>query len=136
LWPKPIKFTPVAYIALPGLTDGPLKVISGATVLVVPTEEPEFRLLDGGCWLAELIERRIVADTRNQLNADVLRRVGCEVHGVCRSANAFPSRILHEPFLNSLRIGHHEIDVVCLLITVQQPLPVSDLGLLELDGSA
>jgi len=48
LWPKPIKFTPVAYIALPCLTDGPLKVISGATVLVVPTEWPEFRLLDWG----------------------------------------------------------------------------------------
>lgn len=30
------------------LTDGPLKVIPGATVLVVPTEWPEFRLLDWG----------------------------------------------------------------------------------------
>lgn len=65
------------------VTDDPLKVASGAAVLVVLTEWPEFRLLD---WarLAELVERRIVIDTRNLLDADVLRRVGFEVRGIGR----------------------------------------------------
>jgi hypothetical protein len=106
LWPKPIKFTPVAYIALPGLTDGPLKVISGATVLVVPTEWPEFRLLDWG----RLVERRIVVSTP----ATCLTPTCCagsvsRVRDACRSASTLPSRILHEPFLNSMRIGHHRM---------------------------
>jgi len=71
------------------VTDDPLKVASGAAVLVVLTEWPEFRLLDWG-RLAELVERRIVVDTRNLLDADVLRRVGFEVCGIGRR----PSRAL------------------------------------------
>jgi UDPglucose 6-dehydrogenase len=77
--------------AVPGLTDDvqvtddPLKVASGAAALVVLTEWPEFRLLDWG-RLAELVERRIVIDTRNLLDADMLRRVGFEVRGVGRSS--------------------------------------------------
>ena len=98
MWPKPTKFTPVAYIALPSLTGGPLKVLSGSTVLVVPTEWPEFRLLDWG----RLVERRIVVDTRNLLDAEVLRPVGFEVRGACRSAKR-SHPVLHEPFLNSMR---------------------------------
>jgi len=75
--------------AVPGMTDDlqvtddPLKVASGAAALVVLTEWPEFRLLDWG-RLAELVERRIVVDTRNLLDADVLRRVGFEVRGIGR----------------------------------------------------
>jgi UDPglucose 6-dehydrogenase len=71
------------------VTDDPLKVASGAAALVVLTEWPEFRLLD---WarLAELVEHRIVIDTRNLLDADVLRRVGFEVRGIGRR----PSRAL------------------------------------------
>jgi UDPglucose 6-dehydrogenase len=71
------------------VTDDPVKVAAGAAVLVVLTEWPEFRLLD---WarLAELVEHRIVIDTRNLLDADVLRRVGFEVRGIGRR----PSRAL------------------------------------------
>jgi UDPglucose 6-dehydrogenase len=67
------------------VTDDPLKVASGAAALVVLTEWPEFRLLDWG-QLAELVARRIVIDTRNLLDADVLRRVGFEVRGIGRKA--------------------------------------------------
>jgi UDPglucose 6-dehydrogenase len=67
------------------VTDDPLKVASGAAALVVLTEWPEFRLLDWG-QLAELVQRRIVVDTRNLLDADVLRRVGFEVRGIGRRA--------------------------------------------------
>lgn len=68
------------------VTDDPVKVASGAAALVVLTEWPEFRLLDWG-RLAELVERRIVIDTRNLLDADVLRRVGFEVRGIGRRAS-------------------------------------------------
>jgi UDPglucose 6-dehydrogenase len=84
-----IGYDPAVPVAVPGITDDlqvtddPLKVASGAAVLVVLTEWPEFRLLDWG-RIAELIERRIVIDTRNLLDADVLRRVGFEVRGIGR----------------------------------------------------
>lgn len=87
-----IGYDPGVPAAVPGLTDDvqvtddPLKVASGAAALVVLTEWPEFRLLDWG-RLAELVERRIVIDTRNLLDADVLRRVGFEVRGVGRSSS-------------------------------------------------
>jgi UDPglucose 6-dehydrogenase len=84
-----IGYDPGVPTAVPGMTDDlqvtddPLKVASGAAALVVLTEWPEFRLLDWG-QLAELVERRIVVDTRNLLDADVLRRVGFEVRGIGR----------------------------------------------------
>lgn len=84
-----IGYDPGVPAAVPGMTDDlqvtddPLKVASGAAALVVLTEWPEFRLLDWG-RLAELVERRIVVDTRNLLDADVLRRVGFEVRGIGR----------------------------------------------------
>lgn len=84
-----IGYDPEVPAAVPGMTDDlqvsddPLKVASGAAALVVLTEWPEFRLLDWG-RLAELVERRIVIDTRNLLDADVLGRVGFEVRGVGR----------------------------------------------------
>lgn len=84
-----IGYDPAVPVAVSGITDDlqvtddPLKVASGAAVLVVLTEWPEFRLLDWG-RIAELIERRIVIDTRNLLDADVLRRVGFEVRGIGR----------------------------------------------------
>jgi UDPglucose 6-dehydrogenase len=84
-----IGYDPGVPAAVPGITDDlqvtddPLKVASGAAVLVVLTEWPEFRLLDWG-RLAELVDRRVVIDTRNLLDADVLRRVGFEVRGIGR----------------------------------------------------
>ena len=84
-----IGYDPGVPAAVPGVTDDlqvtddPIKVASGAAALVVLTEWPEFRLLDWG-RLAELVERRIVVDTRNLLDADVLRRVGFEVRGIGR----------------------------------------------------
>ncbi|MDQ3761480.1 MAG: UDP-glucose/GDP-mannose dehydrogenase family protein [Actinomycetota bacterium] len=87
-----IGYDPGVPAAVPGLTDDlqvtddPLKVASGAAALVVLTEWPEFRLLDWG-RLAALVERRIVIDTRNLLDVDVLRRVGFEVRGVGRRAS-------------------------------------------------
>jgi len=86
-----IGYDPSVRAAVPGMTDDlqitddPIKVASGAAALVVLTEWPEFRVLDWGL-LAELVERRVVVDTRNLLDADVLRRVGFEVRGVGRRA--------------------------------------------------
>ncbi|MGH3685562.1 MAG: UDP-glucose dehydrogenase family protein [Pseudonocardiaceae bacterium] len=86
-----IGYDPEVPTAVPGMTDDlqvcddPLKVASGAAALVVLTEWPEFRRLDWG-RLAELVERRIVVDTRNLLDADVLGRVGFEVRGIGRRA--------------------------------------------------
>jgi UDPglucose 6-dehydrogenase len=90
-----IGYDPGVPAAVPGITDDlqvtddPLKVVSGAAALVLLTEWPEFRVLDWG-RLAELVERRIVIDTRNLLDADVLRRVGFEV----RSLGRRPARAL------------------------------------------
>jgi UDPglucose 6-dehydrogenase len=90
-----IGYDPAVPAAVPGMTDDlqvtddPIKVASGATALVVLTEWPEFRVLDWG-RLAELVERRIVVDTRNLLDADVLRRVGFEVRGVGRRGATRP----------------------------------------------
>lgn len=75
--------------AVPGMTDDlhvvddPLKVASGAAVLVVLTEWPEFRVLDWAA-LADVVTTRTVIDTRNLLDPDVPRRVGFTVHGVGR----------------------------------------------------
>ncbi len=86
-----IGYDPAVPAAVPGLTDNlevtddPDKVAAGAAALVVLTEWPEFRVLDWG-RLAKLVHRRIVVDTRNLLDADVLGRVGFEVRGIGRRA--------------------------------------------------
>ncbi len=84
-----VAYDPGVRGAVPGLTDDvevaddPVKAAHGAAALVVLTEWPEFRVLD---WrrLAEVVSGRVVIDTRNLLDADVLRRVGFEVRGVGR----------------------------------------------------
>jgi UDPglucose 6-dehydrogenase len=63
------------------VADNPLKAADGVAALVVLTEWPEFRVLDWG-HIAELVVGRVVVDTRNLLDPDVLRRVGFDVHGV------------------------------------------------------
>ena len=84
-----VGYDPGVCAAVPGttddvvVTDDPVKVASGAAAIVVLTEWPEFRVLDWG-RLAEVVEHRVVIDTRNLLDADVLRRVGFEVRGVGR----------------------------------------------------
>ncbi len=84
-----VGYDPGVRAAVPGMTDDvevtddPVKVASGAAAIVVLTEWPEFRVLDWG-RLAEVVEHRVVIDTRNLLDADVLRRVGFEVRGVGR----------------------------------------------------
>jgi UDPglucose 6-dehydrogenase len=84
-----VGYDPGVCAAVPGMTDDvevtddPVKVASGAAAIVVLTEWPEFRVLDWG-RLAEVVEHRVVIDTRNLLDADVLRRVGFEVRGVGR----------------------------------------------------
>ncbi|MGH3912406.1 MAG: UDP-glucose dehydrogenase family protein [Pseudonocardiaceae bacterium] len=90
-----IAYDPAVPTAVPGLTDGlevaddPIKVASGAAALVVLTEWPEFRVLDWG-RMAELVAARVVIDTRNLLDPDILRRVGFEVRGVGRQAVPAP----------------------------------------------
>jgi UDPglucose 6-dehydrogenase len=68
---------------LAGITvvDDPTQVAKGAEAIVLLTEWPEFRTLD---WpaLAGLVGRPIVVDTRNLLDADVLRRAGFTFHAL------------------------------------------------------
>lgn len=70
---------------LAGITvvDDPAQVAKGADGLVLLTEWPEFRTLD---WpaLAGMTARPIVVDTRNLLDADVLRRAGFTFHALGR----------------------------------------------------
>ncbi|MGE3285938.1 MAG: UDP-glucose/GDP-mannose dehydrogenase family protein [Pseudonocardia sp.] len=65
------------------VVDDPALVAKGADALVVLTEWPEFRALD---WpaLATVARRPTVVDTRNLLDADVLRRAGFTVHTLGR----------------------------------------------------
>jgi UDPglucose 6-dehydrogenase len=82
-------FDPGCPAAVPGRTDAvtvvddPLRVAKDAAALVVLTEWPEFRQLDWGA-LAELVERRVVIDTRNLLDPDAVRRAGFSWIGVGR----------------------------------------------------
>jgi UDPglucose 6-dehydrogenase len=82
-----VGYDPGVPTAVPGMTDdvevadNPLKAADGVAALVVLTEWPEFRVLDWG-HIAELVVGRVVVDTRNLLDPDVLRRVGFDVHGV------------------------------------------------------
>jgi UDPglucose 6-dehydrogenase len=84
-----VGYDPAIRGAVPGMTDDlqvvddPLKVASGAAVLVVLTEWPEFRVLDWAA-LAGVTAGHTVIDTRNLLDPDVLRRVGFHVQGIGR----------------------------------------------------
>jgi UDPglucose 6-dehydrogenase len=75
--------------AVPGMTDAvtvvdePLLVAKGADALVVLTEWPEFRSLDWAA-VAGALTSRVVVDTRNLLDSDVLRRAGISWVGVGR----------------------------------------------------
>jgi UDPglucose 6-dehydrogenase len=75
--------------AVPGVTDDvvvvddPLLAAKDADALVVLTEWPEFRSLDWAA-LAATLSGRVVVDTRNLLDPDVLRRAGISWIGVGR----------------------------------------------------
>ncbi|QUG99472.1 UDP-glucose/GDP-mannose dehydrogenase family protein [Saccharopolyspora erythraea] len=66
------------------LVDDPYQAAKGAAGLVVLTEWQEFRTVD---WarVAELLDGPVVVDTRNHLDADVLRRAGLSWLGVGRT---------------------------------------------------
>ena len=74
---------------VPGVTDAvtvvdePLLAAKDADALVVLTEWPEFRALDWAA-VAGVMGNRIVVDTRNLLDPDVLRRAGLAWVGVGR----------------------------------------------------
>ncbi|MEJ3658284.1 UDP-glucose/GDP-mannose dehydrogenase family protein [Actinomycetes bacterium KLBMP 9759] len=82
-------YDPGCPAAVPGVTDDvgvvdePMLAAKDAAVLVVLTEWPEFRSLD---WAAigGVMDNRIVVDTRNLLDPDVLRRAGISWVGVGR----------------------------------------------------
>lgn len=65
------------------VVDDPYEAAHGAEAVVVLTEWPEFRTLD---WprLGEEVDTRLVVDTRNLLDPDVLRRAGFRWVGVGR----------------------------------------------------
>lgn len=70
---------------LTGITvvDDPTLAVKGSDAVVLLTEWAEFRSLD---WpaLADIVRQRTVVDTRNLLDADVLRRAGFVVHALGR----------------------------------------------------
>ncbi|GAY08424.1 UDP-glucose/GDP-mannose dehydrogenase family protein [Pseudonocardia sp. N23] len=82
-------YDPGCLAAVPGVTDAvtvvddPMRAAKDADALVVLTEWPEFRQLD---WtaLGGVVGRRVVVDTRNLLDPDVLRRAGFSWIGVGR----------------------------------------------------
>jgi len=65
------------------VVDDPVRVAPGARALVLLTEWPEFRALDWAS-LAGAVSERVVVDTRNLLDVDVLRRAGFTVHSLGR----------------------------------------------------
>ncbi|GGM57538.1 UDP-glucose 6-dehydrogenase [Longimycelium tulufanense] len=69
------------------VVDDPYAVAKDADALVLLTEWPEFRALD---WtmVAELLNGKVVIDTRNHLDPDVLSRAGLTWHGVGRPSVA------------------------------------------------
>ncbi|MGE3289728.1 MAG: UDP binding domain-containing protein [Pseudonocardia sp.] len=66
------------------VVDDPAVLAKNADALVVLTEWPEFRTL---AWsdLAQVVAQPVVVDTRNILDADVLRRAGFTVHALGRA---------------------------------------------------
>ncbi|MDT7785946.1 MAG: UDPglucose 6-dehydrogenase [Pseudonocardiales bacterium] len=82
-------FDPRVPTAIEGVTDD-VNVVDdvqqaakNADALVVLTEWPQFRSLDWAV-LAEVMSGRVVVDTRNLLDTDVLSRAGLTSHGVGR----------------------------------------------------
>ncbi len=65
------------------VVDESLLAAMGADALVVLTEWPEFRSLDWAA-VAGTLTSRVVVDTRNLLDSDVLRRAGIGWVGVGR----------------------------------------------------
>jgi UDPglucose 6-dehydrogenase len=82
-------FDPGVRSAIPGVTDmitvvdDAYAAAKGADALVLLTEWPEFRVLDWARLAVEL-DCRVVVDTRNHLDPDVLRRAGIRWAGVGR----------------------------------------------------
>jgi len=82
-------YDPGCSAAVPGMTDAvtvvddPMVAAKAAEALVVLTEWPVFRSLDWAA-LAGVLGQRIVVDTRNLLDPDVLRRAGISWIGVGR----------------------------------------------------
>ena len=82
-------YDPGCPAAVAGITDDvavvgePMLAAKDAEVLVVLTEWPEFRTLDWNA-VAGVMQSRIVVDTRNLLDPDVLRRAGISWIGVGR----------------------------------------------------
>ena len=65
------------------ITDDPYVAVKDADAIVILTEGPQYRSLD---WkrLAEQASGRVVVDTRNLLDADVLRQAGFTWFGIGR----------------------------------------------------
>ena len=82
-------YDPGCRAAVPGVTDAVtvvddvMRAAKDADALVVLTEWPEFRQLDWNA-IGGLVGRRVVVDTRNLLDPDVLRRAGFSWIGVGR----------------------------------------------------
>ena len=82
-------YDPGCPAAVPGLTDAvtvvddPMRAAKDADALIVLTEWPEFRQLDWNA-LGGVVGRRVVVDSRNLLDPDVLRRAGFSWIGVGR----------------------------------------------------
>jgi UDPglucose 6-dehydrogenase len=70
---------------LPGLTlvDDAYQAVKGAAAVVLLTEWPAFRTLDWAL-VAELMDGRVVLDTRNHLDLDALHRAGLVYQGIGR----------------------------------------------------
>jgi UDPglucose 6-dehydrogenase len=64
-------------------TDDPVEAASGADLLIVATEWPEFRRVDLQA-VARAMRGRIVYDVRNLLDPDAVRSVGLEYIGLGR----------------------------------------------------
>jgi UDPglucose 6-dehydrogenase len=82
-------YDPAVLQSIPGVTDvarivdDPYEAAKGAAAVVLFTEWPDFRAID---WskLAEEMDGRVVVDTRNHLDPDMLQRAGILWRGVGR----------------------------------------------------
>jgi UDPglucose 6-dehydrogenase len=82
--------------SLLAVVDDPIAAVRDAEAVVVLTEWPEFRTLDWGA-IADAVANPLVIDTRNLLDADVVRRAGLTWIGVGRRRRgpATPAAALH-----------------------------------------